>query len=152
MDSFFFKKPPKFSPRKVLQLNWVYDEFFVQKEIWEAIFSPLGIGMKPIKHVKSLQEIAGVVQLDIPDSSINLSLDAYPYEKCFKCKRKKYLPISRGFFPSIKEGTNMDIFKAADYFGDGHSASKAVIVSANLYRLICEKKLKGVSFAPLVSM
>lgn len=151
-NAFFLKKAPKLSSKRIFQLNWVFDEYFVDIEVFESLFRPLGIGGRSVQLLNSQQEVPGIIQLDIPETSISFDLTNYPHEECNICHRKKYRPISRGLFPSLKTTTDLHLFKGAEYFGSGHRAFKAVVVSAVLYDVIRQGSLKGVSFVPLGPM
>jgi len=84
-------------------------------------------------------EIQPVIQLDMGDS---------PYEQCGSCGRKKYLSITRGFWPQPQMTDQSALFKSSQYFGSGANAFRLVIASANLYRSIVDSNLKGITFAP----
>lgn len=147
---FRFAKEPKWGTKNILQLNWVFDEFFIRSEIWEKVFKPLGIQCGDVLHDRSSKKIENVVQLIIPEANVSLKLESSPSESCRVCGRVKYLPITRGFFPSLDGGTESTIFKTTNYFGSGAEAHKAVVISKAFYLLLLEYKLKGVSFAPLL--
>jgi hypothetical protein len=128
----------------------VFDEFFVKPEIWDRVFKSCGIGCRDVLHVKSGERLKSVVQLVIPEGNIPLVMDDnYPYKQCEKCSSKKFLPISRGFFPALLENVSLPMFKTKEVFGSGKESHKAVIVSKHLYSLIAGNKLKGVEFHPL---
>jgi hypothetical protein len=40
---FQMKGEPKWGKRQILQLNWVFDEFFVYPAVWESVFEPFGL-------------------------------------------------------------------------------------------------------------
>lgn len=143
------KKEPRWGRRGIMQLNWIFDEFFVRPEVWAHIFKPFDIKCREVLHIKTGKKLETVVQLIIPQEDVELNLDEYLSETCTKCNVKRYLPINRGFMPSLKTPVNRPIFKSKEYFGSGHSSTKAVIVSNELFKSINEKKLKGVDFKPL---
>ncbi len=53
---FRLRKQPSQAQRALVQLNWVFDEFFVSRENWQKIFEPFGISFLPVLHWKSLTE------------------------------------------------------------------------------------------------
>lgn len=150
---FRMKGEPKWGKRHILQLNWVFDEFFVLPEVWERAFQPFGIGCRPVVDFRSGQNLQTVVQIDntaIATSKLRIA-ENQPAEACTSCDRRKYLPISKGPFPSFVEEPTEPMLKTQEYFGSGASAWRAVIVSSALFQVVKEQKLNGVDFIPCVS-
>jgi hypothetical protein len=143
---FRMKKPPIWGSKSILQLNWIFDEYFVKPDVWVAIFQPFGIGHRPVLLSSTSVEIDSVVQLDIP-SVVDLQLDNFKYDECRSCGQKKYLPVSRGFYPTPQTSVT-SAFKSKQYFGSGASANKLVLVSSDLFVRIKKTGLKGVDFKP----
>ncbi len=144
---FRFKKEPAWGKRSVLQLNWVFDEYFTTPETWDAVFRPRGIESMPVVHHRKSHELSTVVQLAVPDRVDLVGIEAYPSEVCEKCGRRKYLPIRLGFFPSPEPST-CALAKSNQYFGSGGSAFNSVIADNAMVNVVLEAKLKGVSFWP----
>jgi len=147
---FRMKGEPKWGKRHILQLNWVFDEFFVLPEVWERAFQPFGAGCRPVVDHRSGQELQTVVQIDITATAASTLQIAenQPSEVCASCDRRKYLPISKGPFPSLVEEPTEPMLKTQEYFGSGASAWRAVIVSSALFQVVKEHKVKGVDFIP----
>jgi hypothetical protein len=141
---FRMKRAPVWGSKSILQLNWIFDEYFVKPDVWSAIFEPLGVSCRPVVLNRTGAVIDSVVQLDVT-TTVNLDFDGFPYEICPTCGRKKYLPVTRGFYPK-PDPTNAAAFKSIQWWGSGASANKAFLVSNELYRKINEAKLKGVGF------
>jgi len=146
---FRFLRPRIWGKKAVLQLNWVFDEYFVKPDVWGSVFKPLGIGCMPVLLHKSGAVIDSVVQLE-NKLTVDLHLNGFDFEQCPACGRSKYLPVTRGYHPKPSE-TDLSIFRSTQYFGSGASANKAVIVSAALYRRIRDTNLKGVDFLACAS-
>ncbi len=148
---FRMKGEPKWGKKRIFQLNWVYDEYFVLPAVWEDVFRPFGVGCLPVLDHRSGNELQTVVQLEIKDTAKpNLSLGGkYPSETCASCRRTKFLPICRGFFPAFEQDPLFLICKAQEYFGSGASAWNATVVNGSVYKAIQNHKLSGVMFAPL---
>jgi hypothetical protein len=149
---FRMKGEPRWGKNHILQLNWIFDEYFVKPEVWEQVFRPFGIDIVPVVRNKTGQGLETVVQLKI-DCIVESDLrsSGLPYEKCEKCHQVKYLPHTRGMFPPFTymgKGPK-PIFKTKEYFGSGGIANREVIVSQQLYAAIAAAKLKGVSFMPV---
>ena len=89
---FRMKGEPKWGGKHILQLNWVYDEYFVPTTVWEEVFHPLGIGRLAVTEHRTGRELRTVVQLDINDTvKSELSLGGrYPLEICRSCGRARF--------------------------------------------------------------
>jgi hypothetical protein len=148
---FRMKGEPRWGRRGILQLNWVFDEFFVVPAIWESIFRPLGIGCRPVLNHRTGNELKTVVQLKIDHyARSTLSLTAqYASEICESCGQKKWHPISRGFFPAFASDPSYPICRTQEYFGSGASAWNGIVVSNAIYRTLQDHKIRGVTFAPM---
>jgi hypothetical protein len=144
------KREPRWGKKHILQLNWVYDEYFVLPDIWQSVFKPFGVGCMPVVQHRTGKKLETVVQLDVATtaSSPLQLLDDQPSERCDHCNRRKYLPICRGAFPEFAELPDAHILKTREYFGSGASADKGVIVSADLFGKINDLKVRGVGFIP----
>lgn len=147
---FRLKQEPKWGNRQVLQLNWVFDEFFVQPETWQLVFRPFGIACREVLHVKSGKTLETVVQLRVDEiAATELELDEKSnVEHCGSCGIDRYLPIVRGEFPSLRCESKSSIIKTNEYFGSGASSWRAVLVSSELFHSIEAAKVKGVEFVP----
>jgi hypothetical protein len=141
---FRFKGPPALRNNSIIQLNWIFDEYFVSAATWEAVFKPLGIEKRPVVLHKSGLEVQSPFQLDIP-YVCDLKLEGAGYTECPYCERKKYSPIFRGFLPEPVEPST-SIFKSSQSFGSGALAFKLVIVSADTYRIFKDIDLKDAKF------
>jgi len=149
---FRIKREPQWGKRHFTQLYWVYDEFFVQPDIWEQYLKPFGITCRPVIHHKTNKELETVVQIEITElAESRLDTDAEGMEPqiCDQCGQIKYCPFVRGFFPNFLKPENGTLFKTHEYFGSGGCAYRSVIISAELYRVIKDNKLKGLTFMPL---
>src|SRR6516162_7985167 len=58
---FRMKGEPKWGKRHILQLNWVFDEYFVQPDVWKTVFEPFGVGSCPVKHHRTSKQLTTVV-------------------------------------------------------------------------------------------
>jgi hypothetical protein len=142
---FRMKKVPNWGRRSILQMNWLFDEFFVKPEAWKTVFEPLGINYRPVLLHRTGQELDSVVQLDIPQLvPLLMDSEAYSFERCMFCDRKKYKQVT-GFFPA-PQSTDFPLFKSVQYFGSGRSARRAVLLSNALCRRIRDAALKGAEF------
>jgi hypothetical protein len=147
---FRFKAEPKWGRRCLLQLNWVFDEYFATPECWERVFRPFGVrSMAVLKHSNG-EPLQTVVQLVLDQIAPSpLSMGDHPYRLCPRCERRKYLPFQRGCFPRFAQPVaDGAILKTREYFGDGAKGFREVLVSRDVYAAITEKKALGCEFAP----
>lgn len=144
---FRLRGEPKWSRTSVLQLNWVFDEFFVTPELWKAVFEPNGVGCRPVQNTKGV-ELTTVVQLDVREE-VNAATEGLKLAVCSACKCQKYLPVTRGYFPPLVATPRADIAKTRQYFGSGSSAFRVVLVSQKLGKVLRERKIRGIEFVPI---
>lgn len=143
---FQLKSEPKWGARSILQLNWVFDEYFVTPEIWSTVFQAHAVACRPVEDTRG-RELKTVVQLVISEevSVIDTNL---PKECCRTCGREKLLPVARGPFPRLKKGPRV-IAKTQQAFGSGQQADKRVIISTPLARALLASNVKGASVRPV---
>jgi hypothetical protein len=144
-EPFRLKKAPNWSGHKrMFSLNWVFDELFVRKDFYEALFKPFGIKSEKVLLYKKETVIEDTVQLIIPETDASLNLEGYPFQVCKDCNRKRYDLINKGFFPSFKEDVgDMQIFKSKEWFGTGASARKYIFVSQALRQQFIKLKISA---------
>jgi hypothetical protein len=141
-DSFRLKNVPKYN---IFRLTWVYDEIFVNKDVYNQIFKPLGILYKDVKLLKGDKKIDSVVQLVIPETIEELKLKDYKSQTCSKCGITKYEAQAQGFFP-LHKNPLPNIYKSKEYFGDGAAADKKIFISAKLRDILIEGKIMKYSW------
>jgi rRNA maturation protein Nop10 len=149
---FRMKCEPKWGKRRILQLNWVFDEFFIQPAVWSDIFGPLGLACFPVLDNRTGHPLNTVVQLRVESEACStIDFAEEPLSECCKsCGRKKYLPLNRGKFPPLCIPTETHMIKTQEYFGSGSSSWQAIIVSAEFFKTVRQTKLRGAAFKPLV--
>lgn len=143
---FQMKGEPKWGKRRVLQLNWVFDEYFATPEAWEKIFKPHGVDCRSVLNTKG-KVLGTVVQLVIPEE-VPVVVSDMPSTTCRECGRTKFLPVERGFFPPLAAAPENQIVRTTQYFGHGASAFRPVLVSRVLAREINGQKGFGASLWP----
>lgn len=140
-NPFRIKKELKWGRRISFMLNWVFDEIFVRKDIYESIFAPIGIDFVPVLLHKNGSVIEDVKQLKINVVTSGLRLDNIDFERCEKCGRHRYKPITSGYFPSfVDDLKGQHIVKSQEYYGSGKSASKWIIVSQTFREILIKNK------------
>jgi hypothetical protein len=144
---FQMKREPKWGRRSIMQLNWVFGEYFVTPSIWSAVFAPRGVGRRPVTNRKGV-ELTTVVQL-VVEEEVGVATDGLASEACAICGRVKYLPVTRGFFPALRTRPAGSMVKTREHFGSGASAHPCVLVSQELRRAMHEASMRGASFMPV---
>jgi hypothetical protein len=129
-----------------MQLNWIFDEFFVSHEVWAEVFKPFGIEFWPVVLHKSGEIVESVVQLKIAQQ-VDLRTSAGAGTPCAICGRSKAPLDLRGFAPEPVE-MPAHIYRSNQYFGSGAVAFNRIMISAPLYREIRSAKLRGLQFYP----
>jgi hypothetical protein len=147
---FKIKSEPQWRKKQVLQLNWIFDVFFCLPDVWQNIFKSFGIPLMEVQEYQSSKKLKSIVQL-IPQGVVayGSQLELYPCNICARCGEKKFLPITRGFFPRISHETPMHYFMSEEWFGSGASGFHAIFISQHLYRSILNAKLTGMIFTPM---
>ncbi|MBV6643410.1 MAG: hypothetical protein KI791_22000 [Cyclobacteriaceae bacterium] len=142
------KRDPNWGKKQTFSLNWILDEIFVRKDYYDEVLKPLGVDSMEVMLHKKDTPSETTVQLKIPVSNSELELLGYPMEECTSCRRKKYLPITRGFFPNFMLEEHLSIFKSKEYFGSGGAADNKIIVSNQLYKMFSKDRV-NVAYHPI---
>jgi len=147
---FMVKSEPKWRLNGILQLTWIFDEYFVKPEVWEHIFKPRGIECRTVFDTSG-NELTTIVQL-VLDIESTVMTEGLQFAKCEICGRHKYTPFARGYFPAFAtEPTSAHVMKTTQYFGSGHSAYKQILISNELSQCLRENKVLGASVRPLAA-
>ncbi|WNB17008.1 hypothetical protein [Marivirga arenosa] len=143
------KVEPKWGKKSIFLLNWIFEELFVKAELYDQLFKPLGVESEKVIIHKTGKVSSSVVQLILPTTSYSLDdMNYYPSQSCQLCGRVKYLPIAKGFFPTLVSKDPLPIFKTQEYFGSGAAADKRIIVGSELKDRLVENNC-NVNFHPL---
>lgn len=144
---FRMRREPKWGRRSIMQLNWVFDEYFVKPEVWEQVFAPFGIGRRPAtdKHGKELET---VVQLVI-DEEVEIDTSQMAGEVCPACGRVKHPPFVRGYFPALRSEPKGKAVRVAQWFGSGGAANSEIIVARDVRVAMEAANVRGAEFEPV---
>jgi hypothetical protein len=145
--AFQMKAEPKWGTNGILQLNWIFDEFFVTPEVWSKVFEPYGIGRRHVLSIRE-SELKTVVQL-VVNKEVDIVTDGLQKETCGRCGRNKYAPITRGPFPRLASKPVGPMVKTRQYFGSGASANKRVLISQEIARALTRENVRGASLRPI---
>jgi hypothetical protein len=141
-------KEPKLGKHKIMQLNWVNDEMFVERDFYERYFKKFGIGIKEANLYRKDEPVKAVVQLDIPKAEFALDMGGLEFSTCLICKKIKYTPVNIGFSPAPSR-TNFHIIKTQEFFGSGHSAFNKILMSNEISDDLIKARLaKYYNFVP----
>jgi hypothetical protein len=151
MAPFRIRKQPNLSKKNVFQLNWIFDEYFVLKEIWEKAFQPLGIGFIPVLLHKSGDALDDIVQLKVESfSNSPVKSEGIPTEACTSCSRLKLNPIASSKFPGFEvPPIGAPMFRSREYWGSGARAFNEVFATEEV-KANCERfGIKGMTLKPI---
>lgn len=146
---FRIRNEPRWGRNGILQLNWVFDEFFVTPKVWKAVFDPFGVPARPVVDRKG-RTLETIVQLAIADE-VELDRQNLHPTPCQTCGRTKYLPHGRGPFPALREAPRGHIARTVEEFGSGPSAARRIVVSAPLATALASQDVRGVEFRPVAN-
>lgn len=142
---FAISKAPTWGKRGILQLNWIFDEYFTPPEVWAHVFKPFEIEHREVVSYKTGQVLPSVVQLVISEiTSVDWNGSR---TSCPACKRTKFDPVARGYHPSPLT-PRFAIAKSIEEFGSGASAHRLVLISRALGHAIRKFQIRGVEMAP----
>jgi hypothetical protein len=146
---FQMKREPKWVKRSILQLNWVFDEYFVTPHAWTSVFKPHGIECRAVLDTKGAV-LSTVVQL-LANEEVGIVSDGLSAEAvcCSKCGRTKYSPVTRGPFPELRGEPSCAMVKTREHFGSGRSAWRGVLVSRAMARTLVAEKVRGATLKPV---
>ena len=143
---FRLKEPPTARKNSVIQLNWIFDEYFVASGVWASVFKPSGVRSRPVVLHQTGRVIESTVQIRI-DAICEVESDRLPMQECGACGRIKYEYSLRGPYPAPVSPT-AEIFKSSQWFGAGGRAFRLVMVSRDVFRRVREAGLRGITFCP----
>jgi len=172
---FRLRKKPNKKRTQFLQLNWVFDEFFVPHEV-AAVLAEAGVSgiefLPPVLH-KTSEPCDGLLQMRVksdlvggldsgnldrtlclpsPQGSDSPSAPAAPIADSSEyCGRSKFLYMHRG--PFVLDASALadapDVVKSREWFGSGAEARKLVLVSKAFRDLVVSQKWRGLGFEPV---
>jgi len=144
---------PRWGSRAAMQLNWVFDEYFVRPETYRSVFEPFGIpSIEVVDHTTGMP-LQTVVQLEIKHIALVPLVfqgDAHGVT-CGVCGRCRFEPHVKGFFPSFSVPVQYPLVKTQEVFGSGKSSWHAVLMSSELYSACFSHQVRGFVFWPSLS-
>ena len=144
---FRMRGEPRWGRRAILQLNWEFGDYFVLPEVWLAVFKPHGVLHRPVTNRKGV-ELKTVVQL-VVDEQIAVVTDGLTGQPCPTCGVTKYLPVTRGPAPALVTRPTGHMARTREWFGSGHGAYRAVLISRSLREALEANGVRGASVIPV---
>jgi len=149
---FRMRAEPKWGRRSVMQLNWIFDEFFVRRDVWDERFAPLGFAALEVIHHKTGRPLETVLQWDLRSSDaavLQMSDSTATY--CEACERPKYLPHVRGCFPGFTHRSTLPstVYRSAQWFGSGASAWRAILIPQHVRHAVGGEDVRGWGYYPV---
>lgn len=142
---FRIRKERKLRDKQIVQLNWVFDEFFVSPVTWGNTFKPMGVQRRPV-HDRNGKELNGVVQISV-EEEVSFSEVGIERTVCSICQRPKFTLSKRGFFPKLAGNPKSCIVRSSQALGEGPLAYRAVLVSKELAEVL--RPFRGIALRPL---
>jgi hypothetical protein len=141
------KSEPKWGRNDILQLNWIFDEFFATPSVWKKVFEPFKIKCRPVTNRKGV-ELNSVAQL-VTQENVDVKTDRLDPETCGICRRVKYLWPRRDKFPALTAEPSEHLVKTKQYFGSGAAADNGILISKQLALALREANVRGASVKPV---
>jgi len=172
---FRLRADPKAAHSQFLQLNWVFDQYFLRAEARDGIRSQ-GISgvefLSPVIHKNGLpsQRVSQLVVTDTLESALdpsglqtvtcrehNEEWLAYGLARANRlkdqvyCGRVKYHLVHRGPLRFVGDAFigAPDVVRSHEWFGSGASAFNLIVVNQKFHQLVVRSKWRGVYFEPL---
>ena len=137
------KRPPIWERREAFQLNWVPGEILIKASIYEAVFRPFGVAMRPVVSHKSDAVLDCTVQLSV-EREVAIDVTGLSFQSCELCGTRNYAPAGRGY-EAPPSPTDAPIFKSEQRFC---GFIQYIYVKQELYRSIAATQVKGIGFRP----
>jgi len=138
---------PRWGRRSILQLNWVFDEYFTTPEMAAEVFEPLGVQSRRVTNRRGI-ELKTVVQL-MSTEFVSIQASHLPRSTCPRCGEEKLEPLRRGPLPELVAQPSGPIARTREWFGSGFSAHNEIVVSQRVAQTIRHQNLRGVDFRPV---
>jgi len=153
---FRVRKQPAIRHSQILQLNWVFDEFFVTQEACSKLETSGLTGMEfgDVLLHKSGKSIQTWSQMQISQILPPiLRTSALTVETCPACRQTKFNhPMGEQLVLAkhLSESTP-DVIKTCKWFGSGGNAHRLVLVSSRFVRFARSNNWRGLDLAPIIS-
>ena len=141
------KRAPQWGVREILQMNWVFDEFFASASLARRLSALLRIDSRPVADAHG-HVLDGVVQL-VNDESVSIATDGLPFSTCLRCGRVKFAHIRRGAVPCLLDSPSGALVRTKEFFGAGAAASNLVLGSQLCLRELTRETARFLALTPV---
>ena len=151
---FRFRKAPTQRRSQIIQLNWVFDEFFVSSDARGQLEAAGITGIdfeQPVLH-RSGEPMAGWFQMRVLETAESrVKTAGLVTETCQVCGRVKFNSPA-GEMLALQEplpSSSADVVKSREWFGSGGSAQRLVLVSQRFVAVVLQHKWRGLCLSPI---
>jgi len=141
---FRMKGEPRWGRNEILQLNWVFGEYFAKPALSTRVFQRIGVPSRGVLDADGANTLSSV-QLVVANE-VDVETAGLPFETCSRCHRPKFHPHARGFFPGVAGEDGERVARTKQWFGSGASAYQVVLATRVVVREL--KGVRGVTFKP----
>lgn len=145
--AFRMRGEPAWGKKGLLQMNWLFDEFFVPPAVYEEVFAPFGIASRAVES-SSGRPLRTVLQL-VVDELADVNMADCDSWTCPECGRTVYWPTTRGPFPSLTGEPTGAMVHTRQFFSGGGWAYPRVLVRADLARAMRNADLRTATYWPV---
>lgn len=144
---FEMRDEPRWGTRGILQLNWVFGEYFTKPEIAAWLRERFGIHAREVlgRRGTPLRTVAQIVIDDV----VSMPAADLIVVVCTGCGVPKIEPIRRGPMRQLSVAPVGHIARTREWFGSGHSAFHSVVISNELRRAFEAARIRGVTYRPV---
>ncbi len=155
-DSFYLKKSFNIEKIRFGGVYWVYDTFFITKELQDLFIKErfTGIDFVPVKNIKIKQIVENIVQLKI--NSIFPAKLKYDIEKvidCKQCHQKRDVMKTDSEISAPKsciKNLDKDFYLSQEFHGDGLLCCRSVLISNRVYKFFNDNKIRNICAEPIL--
>jgi hypothetical protein len=145
---FRLRAEPRWGRRGIMQLNWVFDEFFVGPAVAESVFERFGVATLPVLNAKGV-ELRTIRQLDLSREEVDIDARKLVPTTCAQCGCDKYAAWVRGYFPSMTCTPAGPVCRTAQHFGSGGQAFREVLISSDVAQALADARARGIKLRPV---
>lgn len=144
---FRMAKEPKWGTRSLLQLHWVYDEFFAEPQLLADVFEGFGVQGREVLGPRAAR-LDTVLQLVVPEVAA-VDTEGLAFDDCPRCHTRKYVhPVDDASPRLVAPPAGVHMLRSDAWFGTGGEAHHLVYVSQDLTRALQTAGARGAGFRP----
>lgn len=148
------KKEPRLGKKSFISLYWTYALFAIPSVFDELIRRRIkGFEVWPVLIHKTNTPAQNAAQIYVPSMTRASMVPEADLKRnvCPECGTIKYLPHKRGYMSFTPEllKSGLDFMLSREWFGDGQTAYREILISNRMARLILENEWQGVKLKPI---